>query len=54
MKKFKKNFISYFIQNKMKLEFEDLFSYLENIFDKDILGKIFIILEYSNDNFLSE
>ena len=33
----------------MKLEFEDLFSDLENI-----LGKIFIILEYSNDNLLSE
>jgi hypothetical protein len=38
----------------MKLEFEDLFSYLENIFDKDILGKIFLISEYSNDDPLSE
>jgi hypothetical protein len=35
-------------------ELEDLFSYFENVFDADILGKLFLISEYSNDDPLSE
>ena len=31
---------------ELGIELEDIFSYLENIFDEDILGKIFLIANY--------
>jgi hypothetical protein len=31
---------------ELGIELEDIFSYLENIFDEDILGKVFLISEY--------
>lgn len=31
---------------ELGIELEDIFSYLENICDEDILGKVFLISEY--------
>jgi len=31
---------------ELGIELEDIFSYLENIFDEDILGKVFLISDY--------
>jgi hypothetical protein len=32
---------------ELGIELEDIFSYLENIFDEDIFGKVFLIADYT-------
>ena len=35
---------------ELGIDLEDIFSYLENIFDEDILAKVFLIADYMGES----